>query len=275
MPSPEFAPWLNDPIVAQPSAEPWARDPIASPPAGPSIRPAPGWQTEVPGSGFRPSVQAAPMGPNLLEDHRTWWYRTQGRPPLTEAQAITARRQQDPQGYAAWEAAPSEQRIRAIQRLNLSRTMAPDPQRFLPAEGPGQVTRAALQGLTFGFADEIAGLLGGNTEFERRRLHQYRAANPQAASLVEMAGALPLAIIPGLNAVRGANLPARMGWAAATAGAEGALYGAGTAEGGVGDRIRSALQVGISSAVAGGAIPLVAPGLARAANVAAAARHPR
>src|SRR3990167_2456683 len=261
MPSP--APWLNDPIVAPASETPWARDPIASAPiaASPEATPAPGgWTGQV-------------------EDHRTWWYRVVRRPLLTEAQAIAARREQDPGGFAAWEQATPEQRIEATRRLNLSRTMIDEtlPEnrgRYLPAEGPGQVARAALQGMTFGFADEIAGMLGGNTEFERRRLEQYRAANPRAASLVEMAGALPLAIIPGINAARGATLGARIGYAAATAGIEGALYGAGTAEGGFGNRASRALQVGVPSALAGVAIPIVAPALARAANVANAARHP-
>jgi len=73
--------------------------------------------------------------------------------------------------------------------------------------------RTAAQGFTFGFSDEIEGfvrsILPGGREYEverdelRKRLAEYKRANPYEALTAETAGALATMFIPGLNVARG------------------------------------------------------------------------
>lgn len=151
---------------------------------------------------------------------------------------------------------------------------------FVPG---GSKTRAALQGMTFGFGDELVGnaaaglekLTGSEQSFsqlaqqytgnERNQLDQFQKASPGTAIASELGGAL----VSPLNALRAPAILQRAGAgtrATFTAGAAGAAYGAGTGEGGIGERAQNAVEVGIPSAIFGGSLQQllrVAPKLAQ------------
>jgi hypothetical protein len=148
---------------------------------------------------------------------------------------------------------------------------------------------AVLQGLTFGFSEEIGGvvseLTGGDYDAyvanERAKYKIYKDANPLLAMGGEILGSLPTMFVPGGAVLKGtaaATRAARGGQAAQAAqavraaqaaktapgmlsttmrgagqaAAEGALYGFGTGEGGVQQRLMSAGSEGLLSGVAGG-----------------------
>lgn len=111
-----------------------------------------------------------------------------------------------------------------------------------PDVGASDYGRAALQGLSFGFGDElVAGLksLGDQSyddalKYERQRLEAVREKSPLLSTGLEIAGSIPTALIPaaglaklgsmGYKAARGA--PAIYG----TAGLEGGVYGLGASD---------------------------------------------
>lgn len=131
-------------------------------------------------------------------------------------------------------------------------------------------TRAAFQGATFGFGDEIVGagaagiakaagderpfnqIREGVTGEERGRIAQFREEAPVQAIASEIAGAVasPANLIKAPAAL--ANLGSKTR-AAVTGGVAGAAYGAGTGEGGIQERAENAVAVGIPSALFGAA----------------------
>lgn len=144
--------------------------------------------------------------------------------------------------------------------------------------------RAAAQGLTFGFADEIeAGVraaLDSDADYAevvaevRNQINDFRGRNPGVAFGVEIAGSvLPVIaaqFIPGVGqaATAGriaqlasgiARIKSPVARAALTSGAQGALYGAGTGEGGIKERAKSAAITGSLAAVGGAAMQKIAP----------------
>lgn len=129
--------------------------------------------------------------------------------------------------------------------------------------GDDDISRAARQGASFGFADEITGIVAGEgaKQEARDRADAFRKSHPVLATGAEIAGSLattgPAAGI-GL-AKSGLGLLTR----GALAGAgSGGLYGFGTAEGGFKERIPEALN----SAVWGGAFGAAAPFIPQAAK---------
>lgn len=150
--------------------------------------------------------------------------------------------------------------------------------RFLTAEGPAQVLRSMGQA-PFGLGDEAAGVVGGigglisgegwqagydrTVEHERDRLEQYGEANPTARALTELLPSLPLMLTPAGWAARGGTTLANVGRGILAGGATGAAYGAGTAEGGFWPRLEGAVAGVWPAALVGGALPLVAPAIAR------------
>jgi len=136
------------------------------------------------------------------------------------------------------------------------------------------VPRSALQGMTFGFGDEIVGTMAGGmqaagnvirgqpaniggemqrfTEQERQRIGQFRQEAPVTALGTEIAGAVASSI--ATPPVRALQALAPVTRAAVTGGGTGALYGFGTGEGGVAERAQNAVEVGIPSALFGGAL---------------------
>ena len=131
--------------------------------------------------------------------------------------------------------------------------------------------RTAAQGATFGLSDELAGLVanlpGGKTPEEakagaRQNLAQYRKAHPGMAIGAEVLGGLASGLLVPGGAARvlptlGRGLrSARAGQRALAAGglgaAEGALYGAGSAD--EGGRLGGAVKGGIAGGLLGGGI---------------------
>jgi hypothetical protein len=147
------------------------------------------------------------------------------------------------------------------------------------------------QGTLFGHSDEIQGVASGvvsalsggsfgegyreGTDAARDRLEAYQAAYPGRALAAETAGAIATTAVPVLGQLgrvaQGASTGARA-LAAGKAGlATGALYGAGTAEGGAWERAKGA---GVGGAI-GGATGLVAtPVIEGAAALGRAAMRP-
>jgi hypothetical protein len=121
-------------------------------------------------------------------------------------------------------------------------------------------------GLTFGFADEIAGGIdaaltdrtyGESVDMLRQREAEMAAANPKSAIAGQVVGAVasPASkfFVPG----RGASLGGTVARAAGAGAAAGGVYGFGTGEGGLGNRAENALRGAVGGAVIGGAIPAV------------------
>lgn len=142
--------------------------------------------------------------------------------------------------------------------------------------------RAAAQGITFGFADEIEAYvraaLEEGAEYEdvvaevRQKIDKFREDNPAAAWGVEIAASVIPVIaaqfIPGFGQAAGAARVATLGSklatsptarAAVTSGGQGALYGAGVAEGDIGERLESAAIAGPIAALGGAGMQRVAP----------------
>ena len=132
--------------------------------------------------------------------------------------------------------------------------------------------RSLFQGQTFGWGDEaVAGVAAAlnpdqsksfGDKFdtylsrEQGRIDQFRKDNPVAAFGTELGGSIPTALLttPGVVG-QGATMGARALGGLVTGGLQGAVYGAGSAEGGLGERAAGA---GIGAAT-GGAIGAAAP----------------
>ena len=154
----------------------------------------------------------------------------------------------------------------------------------------GNYARAATQGLTFGFGDEIEagissalgrGSYGENVARIRNQIDEFREVNPVGAIAAEFAGG----VIPGVF-TGGAGLAASAGRsalkagggqllrrAAATGAAQGALAGAGSSEGGIADRATGAAIGGAAGGLVGAALGAV-PGMTQEARQALKAGLP-
>lgn len=145
------------------------------------------------------------------------------------------------------------------------------------------VIRAAGQGLSFGFGDELAAIarsaVGDKTyeeavADERAKLEAFRSANAPLAYGLEIAGSIPTSLLGVGLLGRGAQaaskafpLLAKTPTAARTAlatGAEGALYGAGSSE--EGQRLQGAGVGGAVGGALGGAAGVVLPKISKAAR---------
>lgn len=155
---------------------------------------------------------------------------------------------------------------------------------FPPPEAPTQRLRALGQGLTFGFADELAAMAQAPLSFagisdsgaayeralqgEREPMAQYRKDYPYSSLGWEMGGAmLPALVTGGASAAPSAARTASVlgsGLRAATAGAVGgAAYGYGTGEGGVAQRLAGAGAGAIGGGAIGGALGIAGGALAK------------
>ena len=157
----------------------------------------------------------------------------------------------------------------------------------VPSEGNiiADYGRAAAQGLTFGFADEmeaaVRSALDSGADYTdvvkevRNKINEFRDRSPGSAYGTEIAASILPTIaaqfIPGAGQALGAARATQLGRlaqtalkgpvrkAAVTSGGQGALYGLGTGEGGPGGRLESAALTGGLSAVGGAAMQKVAP----------------
>jgi hypothetical protein len=126
--------------------------------------------------------------------------------------------------------------------------------------------RTAAQGFTFGFSDEIEGfvrsILPGGREYEverdelRKRLAEYKRANPYEALTAETAGALATMFIPGLNVARGVQAAKAgaqsLGRVGAVGAGEGLAYGVGSSEA---EDLKGMALDGASGMVTGAFVP--------------------
>jgi len=149
----------------------------------------------------------------------------------------------------------------------IARTQNDEPQREYSAGG--SALRGGLQGVSLGFADEIAALpaflrddmdYGDRLQEIRQSFDRARTDNTGSFMTGEIAGTVAGAFIPGMNlgaAARGASLGTRVGRGILQGAGYGGLYGAGTAEGGIGERAIGAGVGGALGAVGGAAGPVV------------------
>jgi hypothetical protein len=135
----------------------------------------------------------------------------------------------------------------------------------------GSLLDSVGQGLTFGFGDEIGGVFSGvknvlqgggfkegydsGVARERGDLEAERRRHPVASTIAELAGALPTAALPMGGAARGVGLLSKIGRGALGGAEAGAIYGAGTADGDVGDRAAGAVEGAATGAAIGTVLP--------------------
>jgi len=134
------------------------------------------------------------------------------------------------------------------------------------------------QGVTFGYADELAGLMGADTEALRMKRDMDEQTYPVATTGGDVTGALGTTAItaaltvPKALALAPASMPAKVALGTATGAAvgsgEGALSGAGYADGKnvLQEAKKGAVVGGALGGVIGGAAPLAMAGLKNAAQ---------
>lgn len=131
----------------------------------------------------------------------------------------------------------------------------------------GKTGIAAAQGLTFGFADEIAGagssLFGGDYDKTRDRIRlsqeEFKKDYPVGSAVAELAGSVPTMLLPG-GQIRGATMAAKAARVLAPAVGYGALGGAGASES---EDISGLLQDASFGGVFGGATGVGASGVGK------------
>lgn len=232
---------------------------------------------------------SAPTQPNPADQFRAVpplttaeWWQNQSAPPWNPDYNPSPEDQElmrfvtDPEGHAAERQAITDQAEAVRQQWLAERADRPLVQRI------GDWTRAALQGLTWGSADEILGFLAGmeallrggdydaareyRAEYERQQHAAFQQENPVGAIATELVGAVATGLPGGAWAARGQNIASRFARGGVVGGTEAALYGAGTAEGGAAERLAGAANTAGIGAGIGAAIPLAAPIIARGAG---------
>ena len=131
-----------------------------------------------------------------------------------------------------------------------------------------------VQGVTFGYGDELRGAVQGGiaamnggdfgdtynrvVDESQNQLNYQRRTNPVGSFAAEFAGAIPTsALAGGQLAARGTSLLARGLSSAGVGLGQGAIYGAGAAQGDLGDRALGAAEGAAFGAVAGAAAPAI------------------
>jgi hypothetical protein len=135
------------------------------------------------------------------------------------------------------------------------------------------VARSAIQGATFNFGDELAGLLPewiqkeytGTPEEIRAKEKAFSGAHPVVSGLANAAGGFVLPGGAAGGALKGAkSIAGTIARGAALGGAAGGLAGVGASEGGLAERAEGAVKPALAGAAIGGVLPGV-PGAVRAA----------
>lgn len=172
----------------------------------------------------------------------------------------------------------------------------PSPKSESALEYSTGLARAAAQGATFSFGDEVAAGLGSASNWlarkagldipertygqilseERGGMAAFSEANPKAALAAEVAGGIAVPV-GAANALRAPTLAGRVGRSAAAGAGIGAVTGFGAGEGGLANRAIGAGQGALVGAVAAPVITeVVAPLVGRAVRTAGAtARYAR
>lgn len=167
--------------------------------------------------------------------------------------------------YADWAAQTARQQMQNGQRPNLPQV---GPR---PPEDQSSILDPLVQGITFGWGDELAGAVqgglaaaqGGNfgsvydqvVDEKRNALDRERRVNPVGSFAAEVAGAIPTGMMAGGQlAGRGASLLGRVGSTAGVGFGQGAAYGAGASDDG--QRAQGAATGGLVGGAVGAAVPL-------------------
>lgn len=152
-----------------------------------------------------------------------------------------------------------------------ARYTTPTPTQANPVSELEALGSGAADAITFGFGDELLGVIGGDEARDRSRRQQEaaRAARPGWYLGGQVAGSLAGGLGAGVGArlalraapaaaaaLNGVNWAGRAGIAAATGAAGGAAYGAGDSRGSVEDRLPGAVRGGVIGGVGGGALSL-------------------
>lgn len=151
---------------------------------------------------------------------------------------------------------------RAIMSMSAPQSNAEAKRSFGPEipMGPSMLMRAG-EGVTFGYLDELAGMLPGITTDEARNvLDRARETTGVAGDVAEAAGAVGSSIaLPVGRVAQGASLGAKTLGAMKAGGAGGALYGSGEADGSLVDRAKGAVVGGVAGGATGAiAAPVIA-----------------
>lgn len=167
--------------------------------------------------------------------------------------------------YADWAAQQARAAVANNQRPNLPQVSAPPP------ENQSSLLDPFVQGVTFGFGDELRGAVQGgmaaaqggdfgsvytqSVDESRNALDRERRVNPLGSVAAEVAGAIPTGMVAGGQlAGRGATLGQRVMSTGLTGAAQGAAYGAGASR--EGERGVGAFTGGLVGGAAGAAVPV-------------------
>lgn len=148
----------------------------------------------------------------------------------------------------------------------------------IPVEAAEQGLRAARQGVSLGFSDELAGLGAGAKalftdeavgdaytrarDLERARLRQFSEEQPAASTLGQVGGGLLTSVIPVGRAAQAPSLLSQLGRTFGTGAATGAAAGFGAGEGSAEQQLESTGK----GALIGGSVAPVAAGVAAGAS---------
>ena len=138
-----------------------------------------------------------------------------------------------------------------------------------------------VQGITFGFGDELRGAVQGGisaaqggdfgatynqvTDESRNALTNERRVNPWGSVAAEVAGAIPTGMLAGGQlAGRGATLGMRALTSGAVGAGQGAAYGFGASEGGMSERAKGAGVGAAFGGAVGAAVPLASNAIGQA-----------
>lgn len=141
----------------------------------------------------------------------------------------------------------------------------------------------AADAASFGFGDEISGAIGGVVEglgrpegfqgaYERvrdnsrRMLGQAQEEHPGAFMGGQVAGGVATSFLPGGAALRGGNLAAKAGKSAAVGAGYGGLYGFGSGDGDLEQRVNEAGKGAMWGAGLGAAGPVIGRGIGKVAS---------
>lgn len=180
-----------------------------------------------------------------------------------------------------------EDALRAVQMAQAAPPEDPTKaaaQRRLSGRGgsaAGDFARMAVQGATFGFGDELAGLLHGMPgtkgyerarDASRERIGDLRTLAPGASALSEIAGGVAIPMLGAAKTVaKGGGVGRAVVTGAKLGGLQGAVTGFGESEGGIEDRLPGAAGGAVRGAAIGAAVaPL--PALAGLAGTKGAGR---
>jgi len=124
------------------------------------------------------------------------------------------------------------------------------------------VGRGAMQGASFGFADEIGGLVGGQETQDAMRLDDFIAQQqyPKDYGAGKFAGMAATSVLPAGWVGRGASLAGMAGRGLLAGAVEGGAQGFGEAQGGFMPRMEAAAPGAAIGAVIGAGAPLLAAG---------------